>query len=94
MVFLKQIKRRYVFSYKGLVISIVVSVAITCFVTTKITSKIDNYSLVMLYKLSDQLVNYGFTVDEIVIDSNEYVSSNDIRKLVDARSIFLYLSVN
>ncbi|KYW90523.1 cell division protein FtsQ/DivIB [Ehrlichia ruminantium] len=81
-------KRKIRFSYKGLIIAIAVSVTITCFITTKVTSKFDNYSLVMLYRLSDQLVNCGFTVDKILIDGNEYVSSDEIRKLVDARSIF------
>ncbi|QGR02997.1 FtsQ-type POTRA domain-containing protein [Ehrlichia ruminantium] len=81
-------KKKVNVSYKGLIVAIVISVVVTCFLTTKITNKIENYSLVMLYNLSDQLVNYGFAVNEIIINGNEHVNSDDIRKLVDARSIF------
>ncbi|ABD44735.1 cell division FtsQ family protein [Ehrlichia chaffeensis str. Heartland] len=79
------IRKNFIF-----LVIIILSMFFTYFFKGKIINGLQNCAVV----LSNQLVNYGFAVERVVIDGNKFVTSDYIEKFIDIDKSILFISLS
>lgn len=72
----------------------VLSLAFTYFFKGQVLNKVQNCALIVSNYMSDQLVRWGFSIDEIVIDGNKFATSDCIQKFIDSDRSILFMSLS
>ncbi|WP_395878104.1 cell division protein FtsQ/DivIB [Ehrlichia muris] len=91
---LKLVRRFFVRKHLIFFMIVVFSIAFTYFFKGQILSKLQNCALIVSNYMSDQLVGWGFSIDEVVIDGNKFVTSDCIQGFIDVDRSILFMSLS